>query len=247
MVKRILLIVLLIFISSTVFAQFYKQQPDYEFEVDFNKIFGSTFYYKGYYVEDITAFNNVLDSYIKYVSELKKDYYIVNSYSLKDNTVLDERIKRFMRWGNVTVCTTSYEDRYGNIEYLLNYSFDNYQTFGFLSLTTCHYTKMFYSVTTGHCQLKRVTETELKKRRSLDMESALKLLLDNSYDEFSANYVSFTNLSDVLISTFKQDKNSIQKNLIQIYRDKNIEFKWLTDSNGFVTEWIVFFKEDIFE
>jgi hypothetical protein len=68
---------------------------------------------------------------------------IKNSYDqTPNNTELDDRVKIFMRNNKLTVCETDYIETVSTkeagdlnyIRYVVNYSFDNYKTFGYVSM-----------------------------------------------------------------------------------------------------------------
>ncbi|GHU52938.1 hypothetical protein FACS189496_3780 [Bacilli bacterium] len=55
-------------------------------------------------------------------------------YAIKNNTELDNRVRTFMRDNKITLCETFSYNNYGGFTYIVNYSFDNYKTFGLITM-----------------------------------------------------------------------------------------------------------------
>jgi tetratricopeptide (TPR) repeat protein len=101
------------------FAQFYKENPVYEFDVDFGRDYGGILHYYGYRPSENEFWTVLADAYFQHT---------------ENNTALDQRIKNSMRENKLTVCETSYANDYGGFNYIVNYSFDNYKTFGYVGI-----------------------------------------------------------------------------------------------------------------
>jgi hypothetical protein len=111
-----------------------------EIDIEFDTIL----HYKGYclsYDEFLNA--GILEG--KYFQEKinPPEYLIPQSYrALENNPKLDNRIKIFMCENKITVCETVFPcksffaDDYDGFTYVVNYSFDNYKTFGFIAMDT---------------------------------------------------------------------------------------------------------------
>jgi tetratricopeptide (TPR) repeat protein len=119
-------------------------EPVFEFDVDFNEKMGQTLHYMGYRPTH-DEFLKAGGPYSKYFKDKvgPDEELITNSYDATSNNLeLDNRIKTFMRDNKLTVCETVYPDgkipttSFGLFRYAVNYSFDTYKTFGFITMVS---------------------------------------------------------------------------------------------------------------
>jgi hypothetical protein len=64
-------------------------------------------------------------------------------YSLENNPDLDNRVKAFMFENNLTLCETFFPNLFGGFTYIVNYSFDDYKTFGLIAIDSSAETFQF--------------------------------------------------------------------------------------------------------
>ena len=115
--------------ASDVFAQFYTKKAVFEFDVDFGKPLGVLHYY-GYRPSEDELIQAVHTNYFPYQLG-PSEILMPPSYGhIENNTALDSRIRDFMKKNKLTVCKTAYPNEYGGYTYVVNYSFNNYKTFG---------------------------------------------------------------------------------------------------------------------
>jgi predicted small secreted protein len=104
-------------VSHLAFAQLYKEKPVYEFDVNFGTAYRGILHYYGYRPSENEFWTVLASAYFEHT---------------ENNTALDQRIRNFMRENRLTVCETSYANDYGGFHCIVNYSFDNYKTFGYV-------------------------------------------------------------------------------------------------------------------
>jgi len=127
------------------------------FDIDFRNEIGGILPYNGYRISDFDfwdTFNEYIRAYDEYkttktMSAIIPGYFLYQvepperlvtpSFDYGINPDLDERIKTVMRRNNITVCTTSYPNEHGGFTYVVNYSFDNHNTFGTVSMDSVGY------------------------------------------------------------------------------------------------------------
>lgn len=135
-------IVVLLFtctVNTFVFAQFYKGQPVAVADIDLGEPFG-VLTYNGFQPSEDDFFAAII--FGRYFQDKldSPETLIIPSYaSIKSNTGLAERVKTFMRNNRLTFCETRYTNDFGGFTYVINYSFDNYKTFGFISIDSHGY------------------------------------------------------------------------------------------------------------
>jgi len=257
--KRIIgLLILFLTVSSMVFSQFIMEQPVIEFDIDFGSgSFGILRYYgyrpteEEFWLEAVTGsiFHNLIDH---------SETLILPSFTvIEDNAALDDFIKTTMRRNNITVCITLFSNYYGGYTYIVNYSFDNFITFGFISMDSMRYvspsykpetppsvinTTPVYTIVTGRAVTAGITQDELRKRINLQSyNDIVSWLRWGSNNVVESSGVQFDRLINVLVNNFKNERNSAENTVRNIGND--IRYHWLVDSNGRVTEWIVYFRE----
>jgi len=258
MKKLIGILILFLTISSMAFSQFVMEQPVIEFDVDFgSNSFGILRYY-GYrptedefWLEAVTGsiFQNMIDS---------SETLILPSFTvIEDNTALDDFIKSTMRRNNIPVSITLFSNDYGGFTYIVNYSFDNFVTFGFLSMDSIGYVSTsnnpvmpppitnsnpVYTIVTGRAFATSITQDELRKRINLqNFNDIVSWLRWGSNNVVESSGVQFDRLINVLVNNFRNDRSAVENTVRNI--GNNTRYQWLVDSNGRVTEWIVYFRE----
>lgn len=257
MKKIIWILILFLTISTYVFSQFVLEPPVVEFDVDFgNDSFGVLRYY-GYRVNEDDFWLEVVTGSVFYNLIHPSETLILPSFSIiENNTGLDEFIKTIMRRNNITVCLTLFFNDYGGFTYIINYSFDNYQTFGFVSMDSTGYVSSFvpeapppvtttvsrYTIVTGRATARNITEEELRKRINLqNYNEIVSWLRWGSINVIESTGVQFDRLINVLVNNFQNNRNTAENTVRGI--GNNIRYQWLVDSNGRVTDWIIYFAE----
>ena len=256
--RRILFILLMILtVSSVAFTQFVMESPVIEFDVDFgDDSFGVLRYY-GYRVSEDDFWLEVVTGSVFHNLISPSETLIIPSFIIiEDNTVLDDYIKNTMRRNNITVCVTLYFNDYGGFTYIVNYSFDNYQTFGFLSMDSTGYVSPFipetpppvinttqrYTVVSGRAFFSGITQDELRRRINLqEYNEIVSWLRRGSNNVVESSGVQFERLINVLVNNFRSERSAAENSVRNI--GNNIRYQWLVDSNGRVTEWIVYYRE----
>jgi hypothetical protein len=257
MKRLIVLLLLFLTVSSMAFSQFVLESPVIEFDVDFGKeSFGILRYY-GYrptedefWLEVVTGsiFNNLIDP---------PESLMLPSFTvIEDNTALDDFVKTTMRRNNITVCITYFSNNFDGYTYIVNYSFDNYKTFGFVSMDSIVYktaankpeappivnTIPRYTIVTGKTYATSITQDELRKRINLqNYNDIVSWLRWGSNDVVESSGVQFDRLINVLVNNFKSERSVAENSVRNI--GNNVRYQWLVNSYGRVTEWIVYFKE----
>jgi hypothetical protein len=90
--------------------------------------------YSGYRPTEDDFWNVIHYSYFQDQIDFPEVLILTTFSLIENNTVLDERIKTFMRINELTCCETSFVNNDGGYSYIVNYSFDNYETFGYISI-----------------------------------------------------------------------------------------------------------------
>ena len=111
------------------YRPFYIERPVASININF----GYDLYYLGFRPSREQFFQDIND-YFKNTIEPYETLLPQTYNSIENNIELDERVKNFMRSNNLTVCTTIDLNNYGGFIYIVNYSFDNYKSFGFISM-----------------------------------------------------------------------------------------------------------------
>ncbi|GHU83327.1 hypothetical protein FACS189468_8380 [Spirochaetia bacterium] len=133
--KRMFCFVALFFIIATaVFAQFYKQRPSAATEIDFSNNSFGVLYYQGFRPSEDDFWDAMATTFFYDMAGTEEILIIPSFIRLENNTALDERVRKFTRENRLTCCTTYYGNEYGGYSYTVNYSFDNYKTFGFMNI-----------------------------------------------------------------------------------------------------------------
>ena len=115
---------------------FYYDTPIAEMQIDFG--FGPMLYLG--FRPSREEFSLVLNGqYFKDVISPTEDLVPQSFYSIENNTILDERIKMFMRINNLTLAATLYRNEINGFTYIVNYIFDNFRTFGLISMDSTGY------------------------------------------------------------------------------------------------------------
>ena len=96
-------------------------------------IFGYDLYYLGYRPSR-DEFSSVINNYFRDIITSSETLLPWSYNFIENNTVLDDRVKSFMRMNNLTVSTTFDLNEFGGFTYIVNYSFDNHRTFNFISM-----------------------------------------------------------------------------------------------------------------
>jgi hypothetical protein len=257
--KRITVFFILFFTtSSVIFSQFYTEAPILNFDVDFgNDSFGILRYNcyrpteKEFWTEIITG------AYFQYQIDPPESL-IPRSYTeIENNVNLDEYVKTTMKRNNITVCETFFANDFGGFTYVVNYSFDNYKTFGFISMSSTGYespsaktvpqqvtpsTVPKYKIITGRADTYGpITQDELRKRINLQSyNDIVSWLRYNSHNVVESSGVTFDRMVTVLVNNFKMERNNAENSLRNI--GNNSRYHWLYSGDR-VTEWIVFIKE----
>jgi hypothetical protein len=258
MKKYILTIILILSVSSLSYSQFVIEPPIVEFDVDFGDDSFGVLHYFGYRVseddfwEEIiigSVFDNLIDP---------SETLILSSFTLlEDNIALDDYIKNTMIRNKITVYLTLFANYYGGFTYVVNYSFDNYETFGFISIDSIGYvspsvqpevsppainTTPSYTIITGRAYATSITQDELRKRINLqNYKEIASWLRWGSSDIVESTGVQFNNLINVLVNNFKIERYTAENTVRNI--GNNISYHWLINNNGRVTEWIIYFRE----
>ena len=113
---------------------FYAMASVYQFDVDF--VGRGVLHYRGYRPgrEEFLTAVDINGGYFQYQLD-SPETLIPSSYRhLQNNPALDTRIRNFMRNNNLTCCETFYANDYGGFTYIVNYSFDNHKTFGYVAM-----------------------------------------------------------------------------------------------------------------
>jgi hypothetical protein len=106
----------------------------FEFDVDFSHSLGQILHYKGYRISK-NEFIKILNTNYFQDKVIPPEALILESYYVNENNNgLDNHIKNFMCDKKLTVCETCFPNEYGGFNYGVNYSFDNYKTFGFTAM-----------------------------------------------------------------------------------------------------------------
>ena len=120
--------------AEQVQTPFYTRGPAYKFNIYFDDLGVLNYYgYRPGRKEFLTAVA-LNGGYFQYQLGTKETLIPQSYYHLQNNTELDNRIRNIMRSNNLTCCETVYANKYGGFTYLVNYSFDNYKTFGFVTM-----------------------------------------------------------------------------------------------------------------
>jgi len=252
--KRIIgILIFFLTVSSMAFSQFVLEQPVIEFDVDFGSDSSGILRYYGYrptedefWLEVVTGsvFYNLIDS---------SETLIISSFTIiEDYTALDDYIKSTMRRNKITVCITINSNDYGGYTYVVNYCFDNYVTYGLISVDSTGYTSSsnksetpplvtLYTIVTGRTYTS-ITQEELRKRINLQSyDNIVSWLRWNSNNVVESSGVQFDRLINVLVNNLKNERSAAEITVRNI--GNTIMYHWLVDSNGRVTEWIVYFRE----
>jgi hypothetical protein len=126
--------------NQPTYLPFYFEVPLKEIDIDF--FFGGgggILHYYGYRPNKDEFLSVINRKFFEDTISPSETLLTQSYYSIDNNTALDERIKVFMRSNNLTFCFTFYLNEYGGFTYVVNYSFDNYKTFGFVSMDTYGY------------------------------------------------------------------------------------------------------------
>jgi len=257
--KRLIgILILFLTISSMAFSQFVTEQPVIEFDVDFgSNSFGILRYYGYRPTEDEFWLEAVTGSIFQNLIDPSETLIFPSFTVIENNTALDDFIKTTMRRNNITVCITLFSNDYGGYSYIVNYSFDNFVTFGFLSIDSTGYvppskrsvtpppvinSNPVYTIVTGKAFAASITQEELRKRINLqNYNDIVSWLRWGSNDVVESSGVHFDRLINVLVNNFKNERSAVENTVRNT--GNNIRYQWLVDGNGRVTEWIVYFRE----
>ena len=254
MKKYFVCFIIFVNISSSIFAQFYTKLPDFRFDVDFGSESLGTLHYNGYRVNEEDFWMEIITgAYFQHQID-PPETLIPRSYSeMENNTALDEYVKATMQRNNITVCTTLYANDFGGFFYIINYSFDNYKTFGFISMASTGYISTSspvtpqsapaivpkYTVITGRSFSLSITQDELRKRINLqEYNEIISWLRWGSNSVVESKGIASENLISVLVNNFKSERTTAENNIKNI--ENTIRYQWLTDSNNRITDWIVY-------
>jgi len=232
MKKLIVLFIILLTVSSLAFSQFVLEQPVIEFDVDFgNNSLGILRYY-GFRVSEDEFWYEAVSSSIFYNLIDPSETLILPSFTLiEDNSSLDDYIKSTMRRYNINVCITLYSNIYDGFTYMVNYSFDNFKTFGFISMDSTGYVSPFnrsetqppvttsslFTVVTGRVVTSNVTEEELLKRINLQSyNDIVSWLRWNSNNYVESTGVQHDRLVNVLVNNFKFERSAAENTIRNI-------------------------------
>jgi len=258
MKKIIIVLFMFLIVSAIAFSQFVTEPPVIEFDVDFGSNSFGVLRYLGYrvnhddfWLEVVTGsiFHNLIDP---------SETLILPSFTvIEENNNLDEFIKSTMRRNNITVSITLFANAFSGFTYIVNYSFDNFKTFGFISMDSAGYvspssrpsippptvtTAARYTIVTGRAFVNSITQEELRKRINLqNYNEIVSWLRWGSNNVVESTGVQFDRLINVLVNNFRNERNAAENTVRNI--GTNIRYHWLVDSNGRVTEWIVYFLE----
>jgi hypothetical protein len=112
-------------------------ETDIEFSARVNpeyKFFDEIIHYKGYRPNQ-EEFLEILSGEYFLDKVNPPEVLIQKSFrSLENNTILDNRVRAFMRDNDLTLCETFFPNVFGGFTYLVNYSFDDYKTFGLITM-----------------------------------------------------------------------------------------------------------------
>jgi len=257
--KRLIgILILFLTISSMAFSQFVMELPVIEFDVDFgNDSFGILRYYGYRPSEDEFWFEAVTGSIFQNLIDPSETLILPSFTVIEDNTALDDFIKSTMRRNNISVCITFFSNDYGGFTYIVNYSFDNFVTFGFLSMDSIGFvspsnrpvtpptvinTTPLYTIVTGRVISAGITQDELRKRVNLQSyNDIVSWLCWGSNNVVESSGVQFDRLINVLVNNFRNERSAAENTVRNI--GNNTRYQWLVNSNGRVTEWIVYFRE----
>jgi hypothetical protein len=147
MKKVFVFFILLITLSSVVFAQFYTETPVCEFEVDFTYIGLGIIKYYGFRPSKEEIVNLDLKRYFEYQLDSFEILIPDSLYIIENNTSLNINVRNAMRSNNITFCKTRYINENGGITYIFNVSFDNYKIFHTIAMDSKIYTRFAYNKT----------------------------------------------------------------------------------------------------
>ncbi|GHV71641.1 hypothetical protein AGMMS49928_24360 [Spirochaetia bacterium] len=114
--------------------QFNTQKLIVEFDIDFGNINRGVRHYAGYRLGKNDFWRLMNTSYFFDMAGDEEILIIPSFWKTDNNDSLDERIKDAMRTNKLTCCTTFKRNDIGGYCYIVNYSFDNCKTFGFMSV-----------------------------------------------------------------------------------------------------------------
>jgi len=123
------------FIST---SPFYFRDPLFEIDINFGSELGILSYwgYRPSWEEFSLVINGTyFYDYLSSSESLLQDSYLI----IENNINLDERVKTFMRLNNLTFAGTLIGNDIGGFTYIVNYSFDNFRTFGYISMDSYGY------------------------------------------------------------------------------------------------------------
>jgi hypothetical protein len=118
----------------TVADVFYIMSPVHKFEVDSDSYYG---YRPGR--EEFFAATAIKGGYFQYQLDPPETLVSSSYRHINNNTALDNRVKTLMRNNNLTCCETYNANDSGGFTYVVHYSFDNYKTFGTVSMDSTGY------------------------------------------------------------------------------------------------------------
>jgi len=99
-----------------------------------------------------------------------------------------------------------------------------------------------YTIVTGRAYASSITQDELRKRINLQTyNDIVSWLRWGSNNVVESSGVQFERLINVLVNNFRNERSAAENNVRNI--GNNIRYQWLVDSNGRVTEWIVYYRE----
>jgi hypothetical protein len=115
-----------------------------EFDIDFLDRNGLIIHYRGYNPthDEFLAAGGPYSKYFKSKIGTGEKLVATSYYSNPDNFELDERVKTTMRDNKLTVCEAFFPCKLASkmpfeaFNYVVNYSFDNYKTFGFITMSS---------------------------------------------------------------------------------------------------------------
>ena len=118
---------------------FYLKEPVAIININMGSPFGVLLYY-GYRLSWEEFSSSVLGiGYFDSILHPSENLYYNSFVHIEKNNYLESRVKSFMSSNKLTVCQTLYANEYGGFTYIVNYSFDNYRTFGFVSIDSYGY------------------------------------------------------------------------------------------------------------
>ena len=255
MKKLIWVLIIILTVSSLAFSQFVLEPPVIEFDVDFGADSIGILHYYGYRVSEENFWLDVISGSVFHNLIYPSETLIPRSYrEVDDNTALDDFIKSTMRRNNITVCITLFPNDFDGYTYIINYSFDKFNKFGFISMDSTMYdassartdtatTKMQkYTIVTGRAFFNNITQDELRKRINLQgYNEIVSWLRWGSDNVIETSGVQFDNLINVLVNNFKIERSAAENTVRNI--GNNALYQWLTNSSGRITDWIVYYEE----